>query len=87
MLLFSYINPAHELRVKEIFAEEAPGLPVSISFEVLPKWKEYERASTTVADAYIKPIVSAQLRADATAVRGRGGDRSMPWSSSRTAAR
>ena len=62
MLLFSYINPAHELRVKEIFAEEAPRLPVSISFEVLPKWKEYERASTTVADAYIKPIVSAQLR-------------------------
>ena len=62
MLLFSYINPAHELRVKEIFAEEAPGLPVSISFEVLPKWKEYERASTTVADAYLKPIVSAQLR-------------------------
>jgi N-methylhydantoinase A len=62
MLLFSYINPAHELRVKEIFAEEAPHLPVSISFEVLPKWKEYERASTTVADAYIKPIVSAQLR-------------------------
>jgi N-methylhydantoinase A len=62
MLLFSYINPAHELRVKEIFAEEAPGLPVSISFEVLPKWKEYERASTTVADAYIKPVVSQQLR-------------------------
>src|ERR1700730_9573501 len=62
MLLFSYINPAHELRVKEIFADEAPHLPVSISFEVLPKWKEYERASTTVADAYIKPIVSEQLR-------------------------
>ena len=62
MLLFSYINPTHELRLKQIFVEEAPRLAVSISFEVLPKWKEYERASTTVADAYIKPIVSDQLR-------------------------
>ncbi len=62
MLLFSYINPTHELRLKQIFAEEAPRLAVSVSFEVLPKWKEYERASTTVADAYIKPIVSDQLR-------------------------
>ncbi len=40
MLLFSYLNPAHEQRVKQIFAEEAPGLPVSISFDVLPKWKD-----------------------------------------------
>ncbi len=61
-LLFSYINPAHELRIKEIFAEEIPDIPVSISYDVLPKWKEYERASTTLADAYIKPIVSNQLR-------------------------
>jgi N-methylhydantoinase A len=66
-LLFSYLNPVHERRVKQIFAEEAPGLPVSISYDVLPKWKEYERASTTLADAYIKPIVAAQLRA----MRGR----------------
>ena len=58
MLLFSYLNPAHELRLKEIFAEEAPDLPVSLSYEVLPKWKEYERASTTCADAYLKPVVS-----------------------------
>ncbi len=62
LLLFSYINPAHERRIKVIFAEEAPDLPVSISYDVLPKWKEYERASTTIADAYIKPIVSNQLR-------------------------
>jgi N-methylhydantoinase A len=62
MLLFSYLNPAHERRLKQIFAEEAPGLPVSISYDVLPKWKEYERASTTLADAYIKPVVSEQLR-------------------------
>ena len=62
VLLFSYLNPEHERRVKAIFAEVAPGLPVSISYDVLPKWKEYERASTTLADAYIKPIVGEQLR-------------------------
>ena len=61
MLLFSYLNPAHEMRLKAIFAEEAPELPVSISYEVLPKWKEYERASTTIADAYLKPVVSRRL--------------------------
>jgi N-methylhydantoinase A len=61
VFLFSYINPVHEMLVKRIFAEEAPKLPVSISYDVLPKWKEYERASTTIADAYIKPIVASQL--------------------------
>ena len=61
-LLFSYLNPAHEQAVKAILAEELPGLPLSISYEVLPKWKEYERASTTLADAYLKPVVSGRLR-------------------------
>jgi N-methylhydantoinase A len=70
VLLFSYLNPVHERRVKQIFAEEAPAMPVSISYDVLPKWKEYERASTTLADAYIKPIVGEQLRA----MRRRLGD-------------
>lgn len=56
--LFSYIDPSHEQRIREIFAEELPGMPVSISYDVLPKWKEYDRASTTIADAYLKPIVS-----------------------------
>ncbi|MBV8429042.1 MAG: hydantoinase/oxoprolinase family protein, partial [Hyphomicrobiales bacterium] len=57
-LLFSYINPAHELRIREILAEELPDKALSISYHVLPKWKEYERASTTIADAYLKPVVS-----------------------------
>jgi N-methylhydantoinase A len=61
VFLFSYINPVHETLVKRIFSEEAPELPVSISYDVLPKWKEYERTSTTIADAYIKPIVAGQL--------------------------
>ena len=72
VLLFSYLNPVHERRVKAIFAEAAPRLPVSISYDVLPKWKEYERASTTLADAYIKPIVAAQLRAMRARLRGSG---------------
>jgi N-methylhydantoinase A len=66
-LLFSYLNPAHELRVKDILAEELPDKALSISYAVLPKWKEYERASTTIADAYLKPVVSRQLKA----MRGR----------------
>ena len=66
-LLFSYVEPRHELRVKAILAEELPDHILSVSYEVLPKWKEYERASTVIADAYLKPIVSRQL----LAMRGR----------------
>jgi N-methylhydantoinase A len=72
--LFSYLNPVHELRAKEILAELLPGRALSISYEVLPKWKEYERSSTTIADAYLKPVVDRQLdtmrrRLDAAGVR------------------
>jgi N-methylhydantoinase A len=59
--LFSYIHPEHELRTKSLMQEYLPSIPISISYEVLPKWKEYERASTTIADAYLKPIVSGRL--------------------------
>src|SRR4029450_287535 len=48
-LLFSYLNPAHELRVRDILKAELGAMPISASYEVLPKWKEYERASTTIA--------------------------------------
>jgi len=60
-LLFSFLEPRHERRIKEIFADELPDIPVSISFDVLPRWKEYERASTTLADAYLKPLIGAYL--------------------------
>ena len=60
-LLFSFIEPAHERRIAEILAEELPDVPVSLSFDVLPRWKEYERASTTIADAYLKPVMSRYL--------------------------
>jgi len=60
-LLFSYVTPVHERRVKDIFTEVCPDIPVSISYDVLPKWKEHERSSTTIADAYIRPLVSGHL--------------------------
>ena len=56
-LLFSYVNPDHEQRVRDIVGEELPGLPVSVSHEVAPIWREYERTSTTLADAYLKPLM------------------------------
>ena len=61
-LLFSYVNPAHERAVRERLQAALPGIPVSISYDVLPKWKEYERASTTLADAYVKPVLERYLR-------------------------
>ncbi len=60
-LLFSYTNTWHEERVAEILREELPGVPVSISHEVAPIWREYERASTTIADAYLKPLFSGYV--------------------------
>lgn len=60
-LLCSYVLPEHEIRVKEIFSEEIPNKPISISYDLLPKWKEHERSSTTIADAYLKPLVSENL--------------------------
>lgn len=59
--LFSYVSPDHERQVKTILAEALPDIPISISYDVLPKWKEYERASTTIADAFVKPVVSRYL--------------------------
>ena len=61
-LLFSYVTPVHERRLLEIFGEFCPDKPISISYDVLPKWKEHERASTTIADAYIKPLVASHLK-------------------------
>ena len=62
VLMHSYLAPEHEFLVKRIFAERAPGIPMSISYEVLPKWKEHYRSSTTICDAFIKPVVGRQLR-------------------------
>lgn len=60
-LLNSFENPAHELIIKEIIEEEAPEIFVSISYEVLPQIREYERTSTTVTNAYVKPLTGRYL--------------------------
>jgi N-methylhydantoinase A/oxoprolinase/acetone carboxylase beta subunit len=60
-LLFSFLNPRHERRVAEIVAEMRPGLPVSISSEVDPAFREYERTCATAFDAYVKPLVADYL--------------------------
>ncbi len=62
-LLNSFANPAHEMMVKDAILRLAPGLPYSISAEVLPEIKEYERTSTTVINAYVMPIVATYLKA------------------------
>jgi N-methylhydantoinase A len=59
--LFSYLNPAHELRAGEILAEELDGVSVSLSHRVAREWREYERTSSTVIDAYIAPVVRRYL--------------------------
>src|SRR5881409_1137616 len=53
--LFSFLNPAHERRAAEIIAEEAPGIALSLSHEVVPLYREYERFSTTCLNAYVGP--------------------------------
>jgi N-methylhydantoinase A len=61
-LINSFANPAHELMIKDIVTRKAPRLTLSISCEVLPEIKEYERTSTTVLNAYVMPIVANYLR-------------------------
>ncbi len=60
--LHSYANPAHELRMREILAEEHPAAVVSVSCEVLREYREYERSMTTLIDAAVKPRVAQYVR-------------------------
>jgi N-methylhydantoinase A len=60
-LLFSFLHPAHEQRVREIIAQEMPGASVSLSCEVLPQIREYFRLSTTVINAYLQPILARYI--------------------------
>lgn len=59
--LFSYINPLHELQTKQFLTARFPHLAVSVSHEVAPIWREYERGTTVTADAYVKPLLSRYL--------------------------
>ncbi len=60
-LLHAYANPAHEQALKAWLAQVRPGLPVSISSEISPEIREYERSSTTVLNALLVPVVKAYL--------------------------
>lgn len=61
-LLHAYANPAHEQQIAALIQQLAPEVSVSLSANVQPEIKEYERTSTTVVDAYVKPIVQRYLQ-------------------------
>src|SRR5215207_6819438 len=61
-LLFAFLHPEHERRVGAAVREALPGVHVSLSSEVLPEFREYERFSTTAADAYLAPKLAAYLK-------------------------
>jgi N-methylhydantoinase A/oxoprolinase/acetone carboxylase beta subunit/N-methylhydantoinase B/oxoprolinase/acetone carboxylase alpha subunit len=56
-LLFSFVNPEHERAAALYLRERFPAIPVASSHEVAPVWREYERASTVIIDAYVKPLL------------------------------
>ncbi|MEA2512864.1 MAG: N-methylhydantoinase [Thermomicrobiales bacterium] len=56
-LLFSYLAPEHERRIKAALQQAFPDLSISVSHEIAPTWREYERSSTTIGDAYVKPVL------------------------------
>ena len=61
-LLHSYVNPAHERRVRAILLEALPDLAITLSSEVAPEMREYERFSTACANAYVQPLMARYLR-------------------------
>ncbi len=60
-LLFSFINETHERCVAALLEQEIPDLPVTLSSDLLPEYREYERTSTTVINAYVRPLVMNYL--------------------------
>jgi len=71
-LLFGFLHAEHERRVGAAVRAALPGVPVSLSSELLPEFREYERAATVAADAYLAPRVTAYLRRLAGSARDRG---------------
>lgn len=88
--LHSWANPAHEKRCGEILRQELPGVSVTLSCELISEWREYERTSTTVLNAYVQPAarrylasLSADLkelglRSEAYAMQSNGGTATFP---------
>ena len=73
-LLHSYVNDAHERLIGEVLADRLPGVMVSLSCDVSPQMREYERFNTTVANAYIKPLMASYLGRLAGRLRAEGAD-------------
>jgi N-methylhydantoinase A len=71
-LINAYANPAHERRIREIAKEEAPELPLSLSSDILPEMREYERTITTVANSYVRPTVARYLSSLRGELKSRG---------------
>ncbi len=73
--LFSYVSPAHEIEVRDYIAEALPDVPISISYEVAPIWREYDRASTTLMDAYLRPLTQGFVESIQAGLEERGFER------------
>ncbi len=71
-LINAYANPVHERRIRELAKEEASELPVSLSSEILPEMREYERTITTVANSYVRPTVARYLSSLRSELKSRG---------------
>lgn len=71
-LLWSFVDDRHELRIRELIAERAPGVFVTVSSELVPVLGEYERTATTALDAYVGPPVAAYLGVLAERLRDAG---------------
>ena len=94
-LINSYANPVHEQRIREIAMEVNPEIPVSISFDILPEFREYERTLTTVMNAYVRPkmlnylnnienkLRDADMKSRVSIVRSDGGLMSIPAAAAR----
>jgi len=70
--LHAHRNPSHEQQARDILRRCAPALPASLSSEIVPEYREYERFATTVANAYVKPVMDAYLRSFEERLRERG---------------
>lgn len=71
VLLFSFLNESHERQIAEILKNELPQVPLSLSVDLLPEYREYERTATTVINAYVRPLVMRYLTRLGHALQGR----------------
>lgn len=74
-LLHSYANPRHEARLRQLITEQCPAMLVSLSSEVVPEYREYERTMTTVLNSYVMPVMEKAIRGVRASLREAGLDR------------